>query len=298
LKKIYKFRIDTKLLWQEIKYYSIGMYNKFDDDHIWIISSGIAFNLLICAIPFTLILFSVLGIYFSSENTSSNIDSFLNTAIGLSPDMKLKLKVVILSKVTEISSNKTLTAVIGIIGILWTASGLFSTIRSVLNRIYKIHLEVFYLWGKLKDIGMVLLSTVLFILSFASTTIISLMKAFDSKFFNNTLFSFGFIEQFITYISGFLFSFLMFWVIHRLVPHGKINSRVVMISSLSSTVLWEALKILFTAYLVNFSDFTAVYGAYAAIVAVVFWIYYSSVIFVIGAELGQLFIEKRLIKTI
>lgn len=274
------------------------MYNKFDDDHIWIMSSGIAFNLLICAIPFTLILFSVLGIYFTSENMSNNVDSFFNTVIGLSPDLKIKIKTTILAKVGEISSNKTLTAVIGIIGILWTASGLFSTIRSVLNRIYKIHLEVFYLWGKLKDIGMVLLTTSLFILSFASTTVISIMKAFDDKFFKNTLFSFGLIEQFITYISGFLFSFLMFWVIHRLVPHGKINNRVVLISSLSSTILWEGLKILFTAYLVNFSDFTAVYGAYAAIVAVVFWIYYSSVIFVIGAELGQLFIEKRLIKAI
>ena len=298
MKKKFKFKIDGKLLWQEIKYYSIGMYNKFDDDHIWIMSSGIAFDLLICAIPFTLILFSVLGIYFSSENMSSNVDSFFNTVIGLSPDLKIKIKTTLLAKVGEISSNKTLTAVIGIIGILWTASGLFSTIRSVLNRIYKIHLEVFYLWGKLKDIGMVLLSTSLFILSFASTTVISIMKAFDDKFFKNTLFSLGFIEQFITYISGFLFSFLMFWVIHRLVPHGKINNKVVLISSLSSTILWEGLKILFTAYLVNFSDFTAVYGAYAAIVAVVFWIYYSSVIFVIGAELGQLFIEKRLIKAI
>lgn len=261
-------------------------------------ASGVAFNMLICAIPFTLILFSILGAYFSSENTSASVESFLNTALGLSPDLKIKIKQVILSKVNEISANSTITAVIGTVGILWTASGLFSTIRSVLNRIYKAHLEIFYLWGKLKDIGMVFLSTLLFILSFASTTILSIMKAFDEKFFNNRLFSFGFLENLVTYVLGFLFSFLMFYVIYRLVPHGKINNKVVLISSISTTFLWETLKLIFTAYLVNFSDFTAVYGAYAAIVASIFWIYYSSVTFVLGAEIGQLYMEKRLIKSI
>jgi uncharacterized BrkB/YihY/UPF0761 family membrane protein len=70
----------------------------------------------------------------------------------------------------EISSNKALTAIIGTLGILWTASGLFSTIRDVLNKIYKINLEVFYVWGKLKDIGMVFIVIVLFLLSFTSFT--------------------------------------------------------------------------------------------------------------------------------
>jgi len=293
-----KFTFNRKKFFEDLKYYSLGLYNKFDDDHIWIMSSGVAFNMLICAIPFTLILFSILGAYFSSENNSSTIDSFLNTALGLSPDMKIRIKQIILSKVDEISANRTITAIIGIGGIIWTASGLFSTIRSVLNRIYKAHLEIFYLWGKLKDIGMVFLSTLLFILSFASTTIISIMKAIDNSFFGNTLFGFGFIENLVTYVLGFLFSFLMFYVIYRLVPHGKINAKVVLISSLSSTILWESLKLIFTAYLVNFSDFTAVYGAYAAVVASIFWIYYSSVTFVIGAEIGQLYMEKRLLKAI
>jgi uncharacterized BrkB/YihY/UPF0761 family membrane protein len=113
-----KFSFNTKKFFEELKYYSLGLYNKFDEDHIWIMASGVAFNMLICAIPFTLILFSILGAYFSSENTSSSIESFLNTALGLSPDMKIKIKQVILSKVNEISANSTITAVIGTVGIL------------------------------------------------------------------------------------------------------------------------------------------------------------------------------------
>jgi membrane protein len=207
-----------------------------------------------------------------------------------------KIKNVILARMDEISSNKTLTAIIGTLGILWTASGLFSTIRDVLNKIYKIDIEVFYVWGKLKDIGMVFVVTVLFLLSFTSTTIISILKTIDEKFFFNTLFSFGFIESFASVLLGLFFTFLMFYTVYRIVPHGKIPNKVVLISSISSTLMWEVLKFGFTQYLVHFSNFTAVYGAYAAIAAVIFWVYYSSTTFVLGAEIGQLYHEKILLK--
>ncbi len=166
----------------------------------------------------------------------------------------------------------------------------------MLNKIFKINLEVFYIWGKLKDIGMVFVVTVLFLLSLISTTMLSVLKSIDEKFFFNTVFRFGFIENIATVVLGLLFTFLMFYTIYMLVPHGKINYKVVIVSSVSSTIMWEILKFAFTMYLVYFSNFTKVYGAYAAIVAVIFWIYYSSTTFVIGAEIGQLYHEKKLLK--
>ncbi len=290
-------KFDRKEFFEGLKYYVKGIYNKFDEDHIWIQSAGIAFYIIICAIPFTLILFSILGVYLSSENAITAIDKYLNAVVGITPDLRDKIKNVVLLRMDEISSNKTLTAIIGTLGILWTASGLFSTIRDVLNKIYKINIEVFYVWGKLKDIGMVFVVTLLFLLSFASTTITSILKTIDEKFFFNTLFSFGFAENLATIVLGLFFTFLMFYTIYKIVPHGKIPNRVVIVSSVSSTLMWEILKFVFTLYLVHFSNFTAVYGAYAAIAAVIFWVYYSSTTFVLGAEIGQLYHEKILLKT-
>ena len=291
-----RLKFDKKKFFEGLKYYSIGLYNKFDEDHIWIQAAGIAFYIIICAIPFSLILTSVLGFYLSSEGAIKAIDNFLNSLVGITPELKQKIVNIVYSGVDELTSNITLTAVIGTLGILWTASGLFSTIRDVLNKIFKIHLEVFYIWGKLKDIGMVFVVTVLFLLSLISTTLISIIKTIDEKFFFNTLFRFGFIENLATVVLGLLFTFLMFYTIYKLVPHGKINNKVVLVSSVSSTIMWEILKLVFTMYLVNFSNFAAVYGAYAAIVAVIFWIYYSSTTFVLGAEIGQLYHERKLLK--
>jgi membrane protein len=88
----------------------------------------------------------------------------------------------------------------------------------------------------------------------------------------------------------------MFYLIFKLVPHGYVNQSVALISSVTAAILSESIKFLFLIYVISFANYQRVYGAYAAIVAVIFWLYYSSFTFVIGAEAGQLYKEKRLIK--
>ena len=290
-----KQRFDKAKFISSTKYYIIGLYKKFDEDHIWILSSGIAFNLIICAIPFVLILFSIFGIYLSQDSTMHTIDHYTRNFIGLTPELRDKIHSLIFSRINEISENRELTALIGTIGMLWTASGLFSTIRDVLNRIYKTKSQVFYLWGKLKDIGMVFLTTLFFVLSLVSSFLVSLIYRIDEKLLGGILRNLGILHFVIPFIVGFLFSFLMFYVIYKLVPHGHIKNKIVFISAISSSILWEIVKFIFTTYLVYFSNFKAVYGAYAAIVAVIFWIYYSSFTFVVGAEIGQLYNERKLL---
>jgi membrane protein len=89
----------------------------------------------------------------------------------------------------------------------------------------------------------------------------------------------------------------MFYVIFRILPHGVINIKTAVISSIWCSLLWEILKIGFTIYLVKLSNYAAIYGTYAAIAVLVLWIYYSAVVFVIGAEVGQIYNERKLLKS-
>lgn len=277
------------------KFYTYGIIDKASEDHMWIMASAIAFNFLICIIPFTLILFSILGSYLDSAQRVSDIQLYLEKVLVLPEPLKSSITEQVLKRIYELSSYTAITSIIGIIALLWTSSGLFSTIRDALNRIFKIKIEVFYLVGKIKDIVMVLVVSTFFILSVASTSIFSILisKGMD---FIESYFHVGFADALITALLGLLFSFLMFYIIYRIVPHGQVNRRVVLISAISAAVMFEILKHLFTTYLVSFSNFAAVYGAYAALVSIVFWIYYSSFIFILGAEIGQLFNERRLLK--
>jgi len=288
-------KINFRKVYSEVKYYALGFYHKFDEDHVWIMSASIAFNVIICIVPITLIATSLLGIYLQRDGAETYLNDAMNKVIGITPELKQKVTTLVLGAIDELSRNSTLTAIIGSIGIIWTSSGLFSTIRDVLNRIYKTKSDTFYLWAKFKDIGMVFLILLIFLLSFSSTFILSILHAIDKSLFGDTILQAGAVTTVLTHVIGLIFTFIMFYLIFKLVPQGYVSQKVAIISSTTASLLYEALKFIFIFYLTSFANYQKVYGAYAAIVAVIFWLYYSSFTFVIGAEMGQLYKEKKLI---
>lgn len=292
-----KFRLNLRHFYKEVKYYVLGLINKFDEDHIWIMSASIAFNFIICIIPITLIFTSILGIYLSRQDAAGYLAESLDKVIGITPELKTKIINVAIGAVDELERNTVITFIIGAVGILWTSGGLFGTIREVLNRVYKTKSDTFYLWVKLRDIGMVLLITVVFLLSFSSTFLVSIFKAVDKSLFAEILLSNDFTATFLSQSVGLIFTFIMFYLIFKLVPQGYVSPKIALISSVTASILYEGLKYVFIVYLLSFANYQKVYGAYAAVVAIIFWLYYSSLTFVIGAEAGQLYKEKKLIKS-
>ena len=56
---------------------------------------------------------------------------------------------------------------------------------------------------------------------------------------------------------------------------------------------WETAKQGFGFYLHHFATFGRIYGTYALVGCRV-WIYYSSIIFIIGTEIGRLYTEQKI----
>jgi membrane protein len=73
------------------------------------------------------------------------------------------------------------------------------------------------------------------------------------------------------------------------VPIVKIKIRALIIGALWAAGLWEGMKLIFGYYIANVATFGQIYGTYALIVVVAFWIYYSCVVFVFGAVIGKLY---------
>jgi membrane protein len=86
----------------------------------------------------------------------------------------------------------------------------------------------------------------------------------------------------------------MFSIIYYLIPYERLGIGVVIVSAFWATLLWEIAKQAFGYYVTNVATIGRIYGAYVMIVVVAFWIYYSSIVFVLGAEIGQLYRERFL----
>ncbi len=273
-------------------YYVKNLIDKFDNDHVWVLASGISFNMLICLIPFVLIILTILGIYLDSEVVHERIIRYLDSVIPLPTQYKERAIFELIERTKELTSNKFITGAIGITGMFWTVSGLFSTMRDVLNRIFRIDTDVNYFLGKLKDFGLVILSVILFFTSMMITSGVQIAEDYWSALFGEAL-TLTLFQKLVPFVIGFIVTFFLFYVLYALVPHWKINNKVTLVSSLISSIFFEALKYLFAVYVLKFANFGRIYGAYATIVISIFYIYYVSVIFVIGAEIGEIYSKRN-----
>jgi membrane protein len=90
----------------------------------------------------------------------------------------------------------------------------------------------------------------------------------------------------------------MFFGFYSFIPYAKIGRKIPAVSALWATIFWEIAKYLFGYYLYNVASLDKIYGTYALVVVLAFWIYYSSVLFIVGAEIGQLYRERLALKKV
>ena len=81
-----------------------------------------------------------------------------------------------------------------------------------------------------------------------------------------------------------------------MIPYEKLGKRVPVVAAFWATLLWEIAKRIFGYYVSDFLTINKIYGAFILIAVILFWIFYSSCLFVLGAEIGQLFRERWKIK--
>lgn len=271
-------------------FYLKRLYQKYDTDQIWFLSSGVSFSILWVIIPTLLIFLGILGFYFDQVNAVQKINEYINQTLPVNFEMKDKVIAAISSKALELSNNAWITTLIGLLGVFWTMSSMFSYMRDALNRIFDVKESVTFLKGKLRDFVLLLIIIVLF----SFTTIVTSAQQIDNEFINFIFHSVTAVMSssvIIIFLLPFIVSYVMFFFLYRFVPHYQIPTKAVLFGTLISAVLYELIKYGFAYYIMNLSNYTAVYGAYAAIVVFLLWIYLMSLIFCTGAALSKIYME-------
>ena len=147
-----------------LDHYVGGTFRRLEKNHLFLSAAGMAYSIILSVIPLVLLIFSVLG----NIIDVASIEEQVNTAIdGLIPyhDSADYMKHFILSRIPEVVKYKSLAGGVGLIGLFVTSTWLFSSMRTVLNKIYRVEEQKGALIGMLRDFGMVLLILVFILLS-------------------------------------------------------------------------------------------------------------------------------------
>lgn len=279
-----------------VRYYIGGLYKRVDEHHIFLFGGGLAFSLFLCIIPFILIIFSILGNILEAESVENQINTFINTIIPYKEYANYAEKI-ISHRIAEFIKYKTIAGLVGGFGLFFAASGLFSSMRTILNRIFRTVEDKNVVVGKLRDFGMVLFVIVSILLSTIIIPAIDIIKNVVDKWAIINFFQLSsFQHTFITIIS-LVIIFITFYIFYSFIPYAKLGRKIPALSALWATIFWEIARRIFGYYLYNFATLDRIYGTYALVIVVAFWIYYSSVLFIFGAEIGQLYRERKVLKT-
>ena len=292
--KYFKYYTPQVVL-QTVWYYIKHLYKIFDKDYLFLLASGISFNIVLCFIPFVLILFTIVGIYLGYPETSQNLNEYLNQVIPLPPDVRNDIIKKLLDQAQIISNNTLITGTIGIVGVMWTMSGLFGAMRDSLVKIYNLEESYNVFTAKLRDFMLIFITLALFVITTGLTSVLQIIQNYTLNILNIG-YDFPLIKKIVAILIPFLVSLMMFYILFKFVPHSKFPTKSSFFSAFYASIFFELSKFFFGLYVLNFSNYTQIYGAFAVIVINLLWIYIISIIFVTSGALGKIYFDRHNLK--
>ena len=103
--------------------------------------------------------------------------------------------------------------------------------------------------------------------------------------------AYGAVLYILNLLSSFLIITLLFAVIYKVMPAVRLEWRDVMLGGAVTSLLFTFGKLSLGIYLGK-AGISSSYGAFASIVVIVVWVYYSAQIVFFGAEFTRAFANK------
>jgi membrane protein len=271
------------------RYLSIlkGAFTRWNDHNATRLGASIAFYTLFSMAPLLLFVVPIVSAVFGQSTARAWILQEANQVAGHQAADTIRTLLA-----TQRHRSGLLAGVIGIVTLLFGASGVFGELHDALNTIWEVPPVQGSSWKEIIksrafSFGMVLAVAFLLLVSL----VISTALATVSKYFSGLVpFAPGLLE-----LANFLFSLFaiacLFALIFKYVPDTKISWRDVWTGSVFTSLLFTIGKSLLGIYL-GMAGIGSAYGAAGSVVAVVMWVYYSAQIFLYGAEVTWMYAKQ------
>ncbi len=178
--------------------------------------------------------------------------------------------------------------IIGTIGLLWAATGVFTALTHSIDRAWHTARVRNFVFGRLVALAMVAGLTGLLIAWVMVTTLVSVLPLFEIPILGEDTFVYQ------TYALGltsrmvpWLLIFLLFLNVYRWVPNTTVRWREALAGAIIAALGWQIANYIFSWYLVSaWARYQLIYGSLGTVVALMLYVYVVSAIVLFGAHLS------------
>ncbi len=268
-------------------------------------ASAITFNLIICSIPFVLLLVSIIGYILSYETAFAEVLRFGQQVFPSftyqSTDSDLYQGAITLENLLEpLVSARRVFGIAGIIILIFFSVGLIHTIKHVIFEIFEVSERNHILWEVVHNfftfglIGGIFIFFSIAISIFSVITIDSVTLPYTDQVITMSQ-----LYQSLSTIVPLLFTLLIFYILFRYISEKRITRKAAFVGAAVFTILFSIARIGLGIYLdYSLSSYRYYYQGYTLPIIIGFWAFYSAVLLVISAIVAKAFQDTFLKKTL
>ncbi len=235
--------------------------------------------------PLLLIVIAIAGLLFDRETVTTAINTQLAGLIGENGARTLEA----MREGAANASTGKAASIAGIVLLIVAAIGVVAQLKDALNTIWEVdEARETGVWPFIRTyvISMAAIMALGFLL--ATSLVLSTVLASVSRFFPES----SMIGQIAELALSFVVLTVLFAALFKYFPDTTVNWSDVWIGGAVTAILFQIGKIAIAWY-IGTQSFESTYGAAAALVVLLIWVYYASQIVLFGAELTRAYALTR-----
>jgi membrane protein len=265
---------------QQAKAVLLSVYREVQRTRLFNVAAGLSYYFLLSLFPLLILLATLMG----RLPIPNLFDQAMDFAARFVPSEAMGLVRKILQSVLAPSRGGLLS--FGIIGTLWAASGGFSSMIDALDIAYDARSSRPMLKQRLTALGLTFMTGGLMAIAMLLTIVGNRAGHFLSSVLH------------LSYVFEWSWPFLRWGIIVACIvmsmellyfigPNVKQRFKHTLPGAIAGTVFWILISEAVNVYISHFANYNKTYGTIGAVIALMFWLYVSSIAILLGAELNS-----------
>lgn len=258
---------------------------EFVNDDAMKMSAALSYYTLFSLAPMLIIIIAVTSVWLGRDAAEGHLYQQFDGLMGTSAALQVQEMI----RNVNVSGDTPWVTVVGIATLLFGATGVFVEIQDSVNSIWSLKAKpkrgwLKFLKNRLLSFSLVIGIGFLLLVSLGISTMLSIVRDFLSGYLSQS----AWVASTLSNCISLLTVMLLFSVIFKVLPDANVHWKDVFVGAAVTTLLFLGGKYLINLYLARSSTVSA-YGAAGAIVLLILWVYYSSVILYFGAEFTKVY---------
>lgn len=265
---------------------------RFLDDNASMMAAALAYYGLFSLFPLAILALALLGFFVQDADVRERL---VEAALDAVPLSETEGQSTVRDVLQHLEGAAAGLGIFGLLSFAWSASNVFGALRRSLNIVFGVEKGRSFPLGKLVDLASMTVLTLLLGGSYAVTFLMALARQFSERLpvIGPLAESLGPAWVAVSVLVSALVTFAAFLFAYSVVPAARLRPADVWPGALVGSLLLVAVDHGFAFYLRNFANFGAVFGPIGAVVAFLFWLYVSALLFLFGAEVASSYIRLR-----